>query len=230
MQKLPWWVNALIGFGAGIVLGVVVMIVVQPLEDKSVGSFSTLVNPLPSKKQPTNWLAQVGPYWISATDVDKGLELFLAQLSPQQRAQLQNNPDIKSQLLEEFINQYVVLLEAMKDKNFQTPENQYLIQASVRQAVYQLYIRNHLPKDTMVFLPTEAEINAFYEQNKAQLSKLNLPAAQLKLYIQQEIGNRKLQQWAESYVRQLRESYPIKRNQALLGQSAPLAPLPLQQK
>lgn len=225
MQKFPAWLGVIIGFIVGVLGGIGGMLLVMPKTDPIVTMFS----PLPQVKKTTNWVAQVGEYVITTEDLDKGLELFLSQVSADQRSKVLNNPQLKAQLLEEFINQYVVLLTAIKDKSFDTPENRYLIQASVRQAVYQLYLRNRLPSDTSMFLPSEAEINAFYEQNRAQLSRMNIPAAQMKQFIQQELGNRKLQEWAARYVQQLREGYPIKRNTAIMGTPTPLSPLPLQQ-
>ncbi|URA10496.1 SurA N-terminal domain-containing protein [Thermospira aquatica] len=207
MQKIPLWLGVLIGFIVGLGGGLIPFFVSIQKKDLAL----TMFYPLPSVKS-TNWVAKVGQYVITQEDLDRGIQLFLEQVPANQRAQLMNSPELKAQLLEEFINQYVVLLEALKDKSFDTPETRFLIQASVRQAVYQLYLRKHLPSDTSVFLPTDAEINAFYEQNKAQLSKMNIPASQMKQFIQQEIGNRKLQEWAARYVMQLREAYQIQRS------------------
>ncbi|MCX7882215.1 MAG: SurA N-terminal domain-containing protein [Brevinematales bacterium] len=212
-----------IGLCVGLAGGALLMKLLTPKTHPSLEMF----NPLPKTKG-TNWVAQVGEYTITQEDLDRGLQLFLSQVPANQRAQILNNPSLKSQLLEEFINQYVVLMEALKDKAFDTPENRFLIQASVRQAVYQLYLKSRLPADTSVFLPTEAEINAFYEQNRAQLSRMNIPASQMKQFIQQELGNRKLQEWAARYVMQLREGYPIKRNTQTSSTDNTLSPLPLQ--
>lgn len=228
MQKLSSGVS----LGLGVVIGLIVGLVggaflMNSLSSQNAGTILEMFNPLPKTKA-TNWVAQVGEYTITQDDLDRGLELFLSQVPAAQRAQILNNPSLKAQLLEEFINQYVVMMEALKDKNFDTPENRFLVQASIRQTVYQLYLKNHLPADTSVFLPTEAEINAFYDQNRAQLSRMNIPASQMKQFIQQELGNRKLQEWAARYVMQLREAYPIKRNTQVMGTQTPLSPLPLQ--
>jgi len=214
--------TAIGGIVIGLIGGFLLAWVLIPRSSGTVAMF----NPLPTKQKSTNWAAQVGDYVITREDLDRGLQLFLSQVPANQREQILANPSLKGQLLEEFINQYVVLQEALKDKNFDTPENRFLIQASIRQAVYQLYLKNRLPSDTSVFLPTDAEINAFYEQNKAQLSRMNIPASQMKQFIQQELGNRKLQEWASRYVMQLREAYPIKRNTGFEGVTTPISPLP----
>ncbi len=221
MQKMPLWLGVLLGFLVGLGVGLVPFFVGGQKTNPSLAMFS----PLHSTKA-TNWVAKVGEYVITQEDLEWGVLLFLEQVPANQRAQLMNSPELKAQLLEEFINQYVVVLEALKDKSFDTPDTRFLIQASVRQAVYQLYLRKRLPADTSVFLPTDAEINAFYEQNKAQLSKMNIPASQMKQFIQQELGNRKLQEWASRYVMQLREAYPIQRNTSA-SLPSPLNTLPL---
>ncbi|MFN4215972.1 MAG: hypothetical protein ACK4HQ_01015 [Brevinematales bacterium] len=229
MQKLSSGVSLVVGIVIGLVVGLVGgAFLMKILSSQRDGAFALeMVNPLPKTKA-TNWMAKVGEYVITQEDLEKGIELFLSQVPAAQRSQFINNPSLKSQILEELINQYVVVMEASKDKNFDNPENRFLLQAATRQAIYQLYLKSHLPSDTSVFLPSEAEINAFYDQNRAQLSRMNIPASQMKQFIQQELGNRKLQEWVARYVMQLREAYPIKRNTEVMGTQPSLSPLPVQ--
>lgn len=174
------------------------------------------VNVYPSKANGSEWLVKIDDYVITKPEFEDGLRYFMAQIPEQQRANLPNEAYIKKQYLDSLIGQYVIVLKAANDGSLNTKESQFIMSAAVRQAIYNFYLQKFIPQDKSAFIPSQAEINQYYNQNKAQFDRMGASADQIKQYAINDLGQRKLQLWVSDFIEQAKESYKIQRNTDVL--------------
>lgn len=62
------------------------------------------------------------------------------------------------------------------------------------------------------FIPTDAELDAFYDQYRIQYDKSGMGAEQIRQDITQRLAAQKQQQWLAQFVSRLKESHKIERN------------------
>ncbi|MCX7820429.1 MAG: hypothetical protein N2258_01990 [Brevinematales bacterium] len=171
-----------------------------------------------------DWLVKIDGYAISKSEFEEGYKFFLSQIPEQQRVNLPNESVLKYQVLENFITQYVLTVKALNSGIYNSPDSKLAIKLALRDAIYKLYLKSAI-KDESIFKPTKAEIEDYYMRNRAQFEKMGLKAEQIKMYAEQDLYNRKLQEWIATFVNSKRQEFKIEKNDALMEKlGIPTAP------
>jgi hypothetical protein len=168
-----------------------------------------------SKGDSGEWLAKVEDYVITKKEFDESYNFFLDQM-PEGQKVLMDESAYKRQYLNELVMQYVVLAQAMQEDLLADEDTALILKSAIRQAIYKIYINKSLPKDQNRFMPSEQEINQYYNQNKDRLTQMGLSAEQMKRYIAQQLAGQKMQLWASDFLDKTKEKHSVKRNEALL--------------
>ncbi len=171
--------------------------------------------PPKSSQVGSEWLVKIDGYAISKKDFDEAYKYLISQIPEQQRINLPNESLIKYQVLETLISQYVLVVKALNSGIYNSEENKMLINYAVRESIYKVYLNSAI-KDPAVFKPTKAQIEEFYVQNKDQFEKLGWKADQIKMYAEQQIYNKNLQEWMAKFVTSTKEEFKIEKNSNLM--------------
>ncbi|MDR1283956.1 MAG: peptidyl-prolyl cis-trans isomerase [Opitutaceae bacterium] len=108
-------------------------------------------------------LARTGDTEIKIEDIRASLET----LDPKEQAALARNPNLLSQAVRSLLARQVVLKEALEKKWDQSPAAAAALQRARDNALVESYLQAvSLPPESF---PSDAELKAFYEANKAQL-------------------------------------------------------------
>ncbi len=118
-------------------------------------------------------------------------------------------------MLENFISQYVLTVKALNSGIYNTPDSKLAVRLALRDTIYKLYLKSMI-KDESIFKPTKAEIEEYYMKNRQQFEKMGLKAEQIKAYAEQDLYNRKLQEWIAAFVTSKRQEFKIEKNEALM--------------
>ena len=111
---------------------------------KSGNPYNDLLDSMFVSQDKTKWLLQIEKFYIDVDDFSIGYDLFLKQLTPQQKAQMTNNSELRTQYFDNYLNYNVLLVKAIEDNFFNDPENQILLRTAVRQAVAQIYLQKNI--------------------------------------------------------------------------------------
>lgn len=162
-----------------------------------------------------NWAISLDNTKIGLSEFQNGYKFFMKQIPEEQRKAMPDEATLKKQYFKDALMQYVVVLKAVGENVFSDEENQVLLNAALKQAVMQIYIKKYLPANKDAFKPSTAEINDFYEKNKAQFPA-NTPVDQIKAYITQQIGAQKMQLWLQDFLDKTKENFKVQRNNSVL--------------
>lgn len=109
-------------------------------------------------------LAEVGGKKLEA----KVLEEQIANLPPQMQMMLAQNPQIKKQFVERWVDTNLLALEAQKTKLDQDPTVKNKLDEAKTFILAQEYVMKEVEKKVNV---TDADVKAYYEKNKAEFSE-----------------------------------------------------------
>jgi len=109
-------------------------------------------------------LAEVGGKKLEA----KVLEEQIANLPPQMQMMLVQNPQIKKQFVERWVDTNLLALEAQKTKLDQDPAVKNKLDEAKTFILAQEYVMKEIEKKINV---TDAEVKAYFEKNKAEFSE-----------------------------------------------------------
>ncbi|MGC8765248.1 MAG: hypothetical protein ACP5QT_05115, partial [Brevinematia bacterium] len=184
-----FWLFVVVSFVCGLAIGVGAAFLITSISKKGVvaGEGSISLYPPKADSVKDDWLVKIDGYAIRKSEFEQGYKLFLSQVPESQRLNLPNESVLKYQFLENLQAQYILTIKALQDGIHKTDEGKFYINSAVRQAIYQLYLKNNLPKDENVFKPTKVELEEYYNRNRAQFEKLGMKADQIKRYAEQDI-------------------------------------------
>lgn len=157
-----------------------------------------------------NWIFQIDNVFLTSDEFRRGYNEFISNISPEQVSG--NESAIKKQYLESYLSQYAILMKAVEDGVFESPEMQTYFRAAVLQSVFQVYFQWLMMKTHPDFTPTAEEMNAFYQQNLEQIVAMGLNSDQIRSLIGQQLTEQKMQIWMKQQLDIVKEEYRIKRN------------------
>ncbi len=207
--------NLVIAIGLSFVVGLVIggAIIFFTFGKKANANIS--LYPAKASEVGNDWLVKIDGYAISKNEFEEGYRFFLSQIPEQQRINLPNESILKYQVLENFISQYVLTVKALDSGIYNTPDSKLAVRLALRDTIYKLYLKSMI-KDESIFKPTKAEIEEYYMKNRQQFEKMGLKAEQIKAYAEQDLYNRKLQEWIAAFVTSKRQEFKIEKNEALM--------------
>lgn len=214
-QGLPlilWIIIAAVG-GGGIGFGVAYYLMTSSAKSASISLYPPTV-----REAGADWVVTIDDYAIPRAEFEEGYKMTIENITPEQIAMYGGEGAIKQMYLDNIVNTYAVAIRALDEGIMDSPENQALIAASVRDAISKLYLQTKLPTDPMAFMPTKIEEDQFFQQNKAEIMAMGLSSEQIRQMIQQQLSQRKLQMWMEQVLSQVKSEFKVKRNDEILGQ------------
>jgi hypothetical protein len=172
--------------------------------------------PPKAKEVGGDWLVKIDDYAIPKSEFEAGFKLLFSQIPESQRLNLPNEKTLKAQYLDSLQSEYVLTIKALKEGIQNSDEAKALINSSLRGAIYRLYLKKNSPQDESVFKPSKVEIEEYYAKNKAQFEKLGWKADQIRRYAEQDLAQRKMQEWIARFVMAKKEEFKIEKNKQLL--------------
>jgi hypothetical protein len=175
------------------------------------------------KRPSSGWVAKIYGKEISAKDFSSSYYAYLmAQFNPASREDIDayasdaqmvsaNPLLVKSRFLDELIAQKLIWMLAEKEKFKYTDDMNAALRMHIESECILYYVRVTYAKD---LVPTAAEIDEFYEENRERLAAF--PADKAEVLIRQTLKSRKLTLKAESLTSDLENGAVIKRNLELL--------------
>ncbi|MGL4367808.1 MAG: hypothetical protein ACRCTQ_05980 [Brevinemataceae bacterium] len=150
-----------------------------------------------------DWFIDINGLKFPSSGVEAGLKalddnLKKGSVSTAERIQ------IRERYIQTYIDQSTILALTYEDI-LKNPELDLLMQEFLRQVAAQLWLEEELKKDPKSSVPTQDEIDAYYVQNSDRLIRLGLSAAQIRSYTEQELRQKKLQEWTSAKLRSIRE-------------------------
>ncbi|MGL4389025.1 MAG: hypothetical protein ACRCTJ_06515, partial [Brevinema sp.] len=152
-----------------------------------------------------NWAFEIDGVQFSTQGLDYGLKAIssnIASLSKPEQEQLKNA------YTQTFIDQTTILMNYYKEL-LDHKDLDLLIQEFFRQAATQLWLEKELEKDPKAIEPAKEEIEIFFKENSEILLKRGLSASQIFEYSKQQLQQKKLQEWTQSKVKELRDRASI---------------------
>lgn len=186
-----------------------------------------LADPDPAKRPSSGWIAKIDGKEIPVEEFSAIYYAYLTdQYAPASRREIDayaadprmaaNNPLLdRERFLDEIVNQRLIRAKAIKDGFVVTAEMNAEIRSQRESGMMLQYAQFRFGKDVE---PTSAEIDAYYEQNREQLSAL--PADQAETYIRLKLRSMKLSAKIDEAVDALVKAAVIKRNPAALAPGA----------
>lgn len=160
----------------------------------------------------SNWVIRIENNFLSSDEFRRGYVTFLSNLSSEPGGGNYSESYLKKTYLESYISQYTVLMKALEDQVFDSPEMQTYFRAAVMQAVVQIYLQWLMEKQHPDFSPTTDEINSFYQANQQQIAGMGLNSEQIRQLIIEQVSQQKMQAWMKDQLSLVKEGYRVKRN------------------
>ncbi|MGL4394052.1 MAG: hypothetical protein ACRCS8_02385 [Brevinema sp.] len=158
-----------------------------------------------------NWAFEIDGVQFSPEGLEYGLKAVSSNVANLPKSEQQQ---IKDAFIQTFIDQNTILINSYKDllehENFDL-----LIQEFFRQAATQLWLEKELAKNPKAIEPTKKEIDTFFQENSEILLKRGLSASQIMEYSTQQLKQRKIQEWTQAKIKELRDSSNVKVNPKL---------------
>lgn len=212
-KKFGWWLMSL-AFAIGLLAGGGIVYFLT--SGKKGGNTVSLYPPKAKEIAGKDWLVKIDDYVITKEEFETGYQILLSEIPESQRLNLPDENILKAQYLDTLQSEYVLTITALKEGLHKTPEANVLINSAIRGAIYRLYLKKNSPKDVSVFKPTKVEIEEYYMRNKSQFEKLGWKADQIKRYAEQDIAQKKIQEWVARFVLSKKEEFKIEKNKKLL--------------
>lgn len=150
------------------------------------------------------WLLEVNGIKLPSYGMEVGLNSLNDTL---QNAKISNaeKKQVKSRFIQSYLDQSMILALSYQDL-INNPDLDVLLQEFLRQAATQLWLENQIIKNPSAIEPTEDELNSYYLQHSERLLRLGLSASQIKEYTEQELKQKKVQEWTEQQIAAVKSS------------------------
>lgn len=160
-----------------------------------------------------SWLVKMNGVSIPPQGLEVGLKALEENLKKSDLPKAEKQK-IKERYIQTYIDQSAILAMTYQDL-LQNPEIDILLQEFLRQAATQLWLENEMKKDPSAVVPTNEEIERYYQENSERLLRLGLSASQIKAYTDQELRQTKLQQWTYQKLAKFKKENPVTINEKL---------------
>ncbi|MGL5956198.1 MAG: hypothetical protein ACRC0X_06285 [Brevinema sp.] len=160
-----------------------------------------------------NWLIETQGIKFPSDGLEIGLNTLNENLKNADISKVEKE-QIKNRFIQTYIDQSVILALSYQDI-ISNPDLDILLQEFLRQAATQLWLENQMAQEPSSILPSEEEINQYYQANSDRLLRLGLSASQIKSFTEQELKQAKLQEWTYRKLAEVKEQHPAKINPKL---------------
>ncbi|MGL4676800.1 MAG: hypothetical protein ACRCWI_03935 [Brevinema sp.] len=160
-----------------------------------------------------DWFVEIQGIKFPSNGIEIGLKSLNENLKNADISKAEKE-QIKNRFIQTYIDQSVILALSYQDI-LSNPDLDILLQEFLRQAATQLWLENQIAKDPAAIVPSETELNQYYQANSDRLLRLGLSASQIKSFTEQELKQSKLQEWTYQKLAEIKEQYPAKINPKL---------------
>lgn len=174
---------------------------------------SMSVYPIRASHAGNNWLAKIGDYTLSQEEFDDSFRLYMSQIPESSRATLPPEATLKMEYLNQMIREYAILIKALNSGIQNNKGTSLQFQSTMRTAICEFYLNQNIPQDPGFFMPTRAEKEEAYQQYKAELTRRGYNAEQISQILDQQLVQKKKQQWIARFVQEAKEDIKVQINE-----------------
>lgn len=155
----------------------------------------------------SNWLLEINGVKFPTKGLEIGLETLENNLKKSDISKVEQQ-QLKARFVQTYIDQSAILAHSYKEL-LENPEIDILLQEFLRQAATQFWLENQMKKDPSAIVPSQDDINKYYQENSERLLRLGLSANQIKSYTEQELRQKKLQEWTFRELATFKTNNPV---------------------